>query len=107
MDDYNFWQDFFDTYQSLSDWLKLAWLIVPPLFILGFYALVTRFRLSSKKIDKPIDGELVYSVHRDESDQLHIYQHGRHIGYQMPLLLVDQANNDCAPPPPTRRAPKA
>ena len=27
MEDYNFWADLFDTYQSLPDWLKLAWLI--------------------------------------------------------------------------------
>ena len=41
---YNFWQDFFDTYQSLSDWMKFAWLIVPPAFVLGLVALVLHFR---------------------------------------------------------------
>lgn len=35
MDSYNFWQDLFDTYQSLSDWMKTLWLIVPPAFALG------------------------------------------------------------------------
>ena len=35
MDDYNFWQDVFDTDQSLSDWMKFAWLVVPPIFLLG------------------------------------------------------------------------
>lgn len=25
--DYNFWRDLFDTYQSLTPWLQLAWLI--------------------------------------------------------------------------------
>jgi hypothetical protein len=29
MQDYYFLQDLLDTYQSLSDWLKLAWLVVP------------------------------------------------------------------------------
>ena len=32
MESYSFWQDFFDTYQSLSDWMKFAWLVVPPGF---------------------------------------------------------------------------
>ena len=49
MDDYNFWQDFFDTYQSLSDWMKLAWLIVPPAFLLAFVALFMRYRLACKR----------------------------------------------------------
>lgn len=48
MDTYNFWQDFFDTYQSLSDWLKVLWLIVPPAFVLGLVALTLRFRLAGR-----------------------------------------------------------
>ncbi|MEG9884327.1 MAG: hypothetical protein V6Z86_06870 [Hyphomicrobiales bacterium] len=35
MDDYHFWQDVFDTYQSLSDWMKFAGLVVPLVFLLG------------------------------------------------------------------------
>ena len=27
--DYNFWRDLLDTYQSLPDWLKFCWLVVP------------------------------------------------------------------------------
>jgi hypothetical protein len=42
MDDYNFWQDFFDTYQSLSDWMKALWLIVPPAFLLVLIRLFAR-----------------------------------------------------------------
>ena len=25
MDDYNFWRDLFDTYQSLPPWMQFAW----------------------------------------------------------------------------------
>jgi hypothetical protein len=35
MDDTTFWRAFFDMYLALSDWIKLAWLVVPPLFVLG------------------------------------------------------------------------
>jgi len=50
MENYNFWQDFFDTYQSLSDWIKFLWLIIPPSFVLGLSALILRYRLNVKKI---------------------------------------------------------
>ncbi|WP_156892533.1 hypothetical protein [Salaquimonas pukyongi] len=49
MEDYNFWQDFFDTYQSLSDWMKFAWLIVPPAFLPGLVALVLHFRMGGAR----------------------------------------------------------
>ena len=52
MESYNFWQDFFDTYQSLPDWLKALWLIVPPAFVLGSLALVARLKMVGKRIDE-------------------------------------------------------
>lgn len=44
MDDYHFWRDLFDTYQSLADWLKALWLVVPPAFLLGLVALILHHR---------------------------------------------------------------
>ncbi|MEP1206543.1 MAG: hypothetical protein ABJM29_03045 [Rhizobiaceae bacterium] len=76
MDDHNFWQDLFDTYQSLSDWMKFAWLIVPPTFLLSLQALLIRYWLACKSAEKFVDGELVYSIKADAKDQLHIYRHG-------------------------------
>ncbi len=49
MVEYSFWQDFFDTYQSLSDLIKILWLIVSPLFVLGFVALILHFKRGMKK----------------------------------------------------------
>lgn len=48
MGDYHFWQDFFDTYQSLSDWMKFAWLLVPPGFVLGLVAIILKYRAVRK-----------------------------------------------------------
>ena len=31
--EYNFWRDLLDTYQSLPDWLKLLWLLIPAAMI--------------------------------------------------------------------------
>ena len=73
MENYNFWQDFFDTYQSLSDLTKVLWLVVPPASLLGLIALVLRFRLDSKRADHGIDGELIYSIHRDDQNQFHVF----------------------------------
>ncbi len=88
MTDYNFWQNFFDTYQSLSDLLKVLWLIVPPAFMLGLVALTLRFRIDSKRAG--LDGELVYSVHRDKQSRVHIISHVKQAGDNPPLLFLDQ-----------------
>lgn len=68
MEQYNFWRDFFDTYQSLADWIKALWLIVPPAFVLGFAALVMhagRTRASEANM-------LIQLIYRDDNDRLHL-----------------------------------
>lgn len=92
MDNHSFWQDFFDTYQSLSDWMKFAWLIVPPAFILGL--IVMRFKTGSKRTCPGRTGELVYSIHRDNEDRFHIVSHVPQVGGQPTLLLLGQPNRD-------------
>ncbi len=96
MEPYNFWQDFFDTYQSLSDWMKMLWLIVPPAFVLGLVALAMRMRIDLKQADHGFTGKLIYSIHRDTENQFHIVSHTPQTGGQPTLLLL-------APPgkPPT------
>ncbi|MBZ3692702.1 hypothetical protein [Phyllobacterium calauticae] len=94
MDNYNFWQDLFDTYQSLSDWLKVLWLIVPPAFVLGLVALTLRFRIESRKVERSFDGELVYSIHRDAGNQLHVVSHLKPAGHNPSLLFLDQGDGD-------------
>lgn len=75
MEEYNFWKDFFDTYQSLSDWMKFAWLAVPPAFALGLVALILRYRLKSKHAKDTDAGTLAYTVQKDENGGLRIYTH--------------------------------
>ncbi len=86
MENYNFWQDFFDTYQSLSDVVKALWLIVPPAFVLGLIALFLHDRRLSKLPPAMAGGNLIYTIHRDDLDRLHIYRHGRE-GEDHPALL--------------------
>ncbi len=76
MEDYNFWADLFDTYQSLPDWIKALWLIVPPAFLLGLFALVMLYRLVSKEVDKAVAGELLYTVYKEPAGLFQIYRHG-------------------------------
>jgi len=71
MDETTFWQAFFITYQSLTDWIKALWLIVPPVFIFAMTALILRGRRAPPQAD----GELVYTVHRDATGQYRILRH--------------------------------
>ncbi len=92
MEDYNFWQDFFDTYQSLSDGTKALWLIVPAAFVLGLIALILRHRVAVRQAETGMRGDLVYTIHRDANDQLHVYRHGPALEREPALLLLEEPN---------------
>lgn len=94
MESYNFWQDLFDTYQSLSDWMKFAWLVVPPVFVLSLTAMVMRFRVDGKQASTPQIGELVYTIYRDGDDRFHVVCHGQQIDEQPTLLFLDPPSCD-------------
>lgn len=105
MEQYNFWQDFFDTYQSLSDGMKMLWLIVPSSFVLVFVALVIGKRPHGKQADDGCDGDLVYSVYRDGDDRLLIVAHQRKTAVRPFRLLLDPPN--CNSPKPHDSSPRA
>ena len=92
MEDYNFWQDFFDTYQSLSDPTKALWLIVPPASVLGLIALVLRHRVAVRAAENGLRGVLVYTIHRDGDDKLHVYRHGPALDREPALLVLEESN---------------
>ncbi len=70
MDSYNFWRDLLDTYQSLSDGLKLMWLVIPPAFVLALVMLLRR-----RVAPAPLPGVVLYSVARDAAGQVHVVDH--------------------------------
>ena len=71
MEDISAFQAFLGTYQSLADWIKALWLIVPLAFIFAMTALLARGRRAVPEAD----GELVYTVHRDVAGQYRIRRH--------------------------------
>ena len=75
MDTYNFWQDVFDTYQSLPVGLQLAWLVLPPAFVLALVALTLRYRLLSRRLGPVGRGDLVYTVYRNDFGSFDVYHH--------------------------------
>ena len=89
MEDYNIWADLLDTYQSTADWIQALWLVVPPAFLFGLIALILRYRIASKQAENGISGDLAYTIHRDGSDLLHIYRHGRE-GEDHPARAADR-----------------
>ena len=93
MDGYNFWQDFFDTYQSLSDPTKALWLIVPAGFLLGLIALIMRHRVAVKEAEHGLRGDLIYTIHRDGDDKLCVYRHGPALDREPALLVLEEPNS--------------
>src|SRR6056297_3653268 len=71
MEETTFWQTLFATCQSLTDWVKALWLIVPPAFIL----LLTAPLLRAKRPAPEVDGELVCTLRRDAAGQYRILRH--------------------------------
>ena len=102
MNDYNFWKDFFDTYQSLSDLMKFAWLVVPPTFLISLVVLILRYRLAGKRVDHGVDGELVYSVYRGADQQLQVFRHDRQLPCWEEREAKDGAWHFVGPRPDTR-----
>jgi len=96
MDGYNFWQDFFDTYQSLSDGTKALWLIVPAGFLLGLIALVMRHRVAVRQAEHGLRVDLIYTIHQDGNGKIHVYRYGAALDREPALLLLDQPISDRA-----------
>ena len=86
MEDYNFWADVLDTYETSADWLKVLWLIIPPAFVL---ALVWLFRRRVVRTDA-IDGELLYTVCREPEGLIHIYRHSLLDDADPGVVLLEQ-----------------
>ena len=89
MNDYNFWSDLLDTFQSSPDWIKALWLLIPPGFLLGLVALMLRFRIAAKQLNQGPKGELIYSIHRDIRNQLHVVSHIPVTDGDPALLVLD------------------
>jgi len=92
MEDYNFWKDLLDTYQSLSDAMKALWLIVPAAFVLGLVALILRTRVALREIEAAERGDLVCTICRDANDQLRVTRHGAALEREAALALLEQAD---------------
>lgn len=89
MEGYNFWQDFFDTYQSLSDVVKALWLLGPLAFVLGLVALLLHHRAAPREAEHGGRGDLLFTIHRDNDGALRVYRHGRDIEHQPALVLLE------------------
>jgi hypothetical protein len=94
MDDYNFWADLLDAFQSSPDWIKALWLLIPPGFSLALIAMLIRYRLISQRIGPIRNGELVYSVHRRSSGDTHIVSHTHDVDGPPPLPLLEKPASD-------------
>ena len=67
MEDYNFWADLLDTYQSLSDWVKALWLLVPPGFLLALSVIISRHKIAYKKAENQTGDSLTYTIFQNDN----------------------------------------
>ena len=56
---YNFFEDLFDTYQSLSTFMQLAWLVMPFLFICMMFATWLLHKRQSRELEAEIERRAV------------------------------------------------
>src|SRR5262245_837468 len=96
-DFWNFWADLLGTFQSAPDWFKTLWLLIPVGVLLAVIALLTRFRIVSKKVKFAIDGELIYSIHRGPDNALLVVGYGPHVDKNPAILMFN----------PPKQAPQA
>lgn len=68
MDEYNFWKDLLDTFQSSTDWIKALWLAIPPLFLLMLIRMIMRYRLARNTPPEPVETPVFYQVHHNPKE---------------------------------------
>ncbi len=56
---YNFFEDLFDTYQSLSTFMQLAWLVMPFVFICMMFATWLLHKRQSRELEAEIERRAV------------------------------------------------
>ncbi|MBL4598300.1 MAG: hypothetical protein JKX93_04950 [Rhizobiaceae bacterium] len=67
MQEYNFWADLLDTYQSLSDWVKALWLLVPPGFLLALSVIISKHKIAYKKAENQAPDSLTYTIFQNDN----------------------------------------
>lgn len=92
MNDYNFWADLLDTFQSSPDWIKALWLLIPPCFLLALITILVRYRLASKQLKEKLVDEFVFPIDRRPDGHLQIIRHRPEIIRESAMLLLDESS---------------
>lgn len=111
MNDYNFWADLLDTFQSSPDWIKALWLLIPPCFLLALIRILVRYRLASMQLKAKLIDELVFPIDRRPDGHLQIIRHRPETIRDSAMLLLDESSasfrdhQNLETKPPTTRSP--
>ncbi len=62
----------------------------------GLLALVMRHRVAVRQAETGLRGDLVYTIHRDGDDKLHVYRHGAAFDREPALVVLEEPNSDRA-----------
>jgi len=88
--------------------MKALWLIVPAAFVLGLTWLILRTRVALRKIESGLRGDLVYTIHRDADDRLHVTRHEAALQREAAVVLLEEGSGDdrgADPSPPLSSRP--
>ena len=85
--DYNLPADLLNTFRSLNDWIKALWILSVPGSLLGVLALVLRYRVTVRRLDRFADGHIICSVVAAKNGPYRVHPHQR-----------DPAERSAAPP---------
>ena len=66
---------------------------MPAAFLLGLIALVMRYRVAVRETENGLRGDLVYTIHRDGDDKLHVYRHGAALDREPALVVLEEPNS--------------
>ena len=66
---------------------------MPAAFLLGLIALILRHRVAVRETERGMRGDLVYTIHRDGDDKLHVYRHGAALDREPALVVLEEPNS--------------
>lgn len=85
MNEYSLWADLLNKYHTSPEWIQVLWLFAIPLLLFGLGWCLKEAVVAFAKRKQPPRGELVYSIYRNNDNELLVYKHSE---------TLEQANTD-------------
>lgn len=94
MENIDFLKILFDIHQSLPAWLRLVWLTVPPLFLLGIIILIIYTRLLNKQTNKKLIDDQDITNNSGDGRQSSAPSYAQELGLKSTVITFDTQSGD-------------